>query len=34
MPQITLKDISLRDYSLTERVSYLRNIYFRAMPEI
>ncbi|MCK4792161.1 MAG: pyruvate formate lyase family protein, partial [Desulfobacteraceae bacterium] len=34
MPQITLKDISLRDYNLTERVSHLRNIYFRAVPEI
>lgn len=34
MPQITLKDISLCDYGLTERVSYLRSICFRAMPEI
>jgi len=34
MPQITLNDLSLKDYNLTERVSNLRKIYFRAMPEI
>jgi pyruvate formate-lyase/glycerol dehydratase family glycyl radical enzyme len=34
VPQITLKDVSLKDYDLTERVSNLREIYFRAMPEI
>ena len=34
MPKITLSDISLKGYNLTERVSNLRKIYFRAMPEI
>ncbi len=34
MSQITLEDVSLRDYSLTQRVSHLREIYFRAMPEV
>ncbi|NVL92717.1 MAG: hypothetical protein HWN71_06725 [Desulfobacterales bacterium] len=34
MPQIRLNDLSLKDYDLTERVSNLRRIYFRAMPEI
>jgi len=34
MPQITLSDLSLKDYNLTPRVSHLRDIYFRAMPEI
>ncbi|MBM3237883.1 hypothetical protein FJZ31_16465 [Candidatus Poribacteria bacterium] len=34
MPHITLTDISLTDYNLTPRVSSLRNMYFRAMPEI
>ena len=34
MPQITLNDLSLKDYNLTERVSNLKKIYFRAMPEI
>jgi len=29
-----LKDISLKDCGLTERVSHLRDIYFRAMPEM
>ncbi len=34
MPEIKLSDISLKNCSLTERVSHLRNIYFRAMPEM
>jgi len=34
MPQITLNDLSLKDYNLTGRVSNLKKIYFRAMPEI
>jgi formate C-acetyltransferase len=34
MTQITLRDISLKDYGLTPRVSHLKDIYFRAMPEI
>lgn len=34
MPQITLSDLSLKDYVLTPRVSYLKGIYFRAKPEI
>ena len=34
MAQITLNDISLKDYNLTERTSHLKNIYFRAIPEI
>jgi len=34
MTQITLNDLSLKDYNLTKRVSHLKDIYFRAMPEI
>jgi pyruvate formate-lyase/glycerol dehydratase family glycyl radical enzyme len=34
VPQIALNDLSLKDYNLTERVSNLKRIYFRAMPEI
>lgn len=34
MPEIKLPDISLEDCDLTERVSHLREIYFRAMPEM
>jgi len=34
MPEIKLPDISLKDCGLTERVSHLRDIYFRAMPEM
>ncbi len=34
MPNITLNDLSLKDYQLTPRVSYLKDIYFKAMPEI
>ena len=34
MAHVTLKDISLKDYGLTPRVSRLKEIYFRAMPEI
>ncbi|MEN6440095.1 MAG: pyruvate formate lyase family protein [Syntrophobacter sp.] len=34
MPEITLKDISLKDYGLSERISHLKKIYFRAVPEI
>jgi hypothetical protein len=34
MPEIKLPDISLEDCDLTERVSHLRDIYFRAVPEM
>ena len=34
MPTITLSDPSLKDCGLTPRVADLRDIYFRAMPEI
>lgn len=34
MTQITLKDISLKDYGLTSRLSAVRDAYFKAMPEI
>lgn len=34
MPKITLSDLSLKDYQFTPRVSYLKDIYFKAMPEI
>ena len=34
MPEIKLPDISLEDCGLTERVSHIRNIYFRAIPEM
>ncbi|MGD8504203.1 MAG: pyruvate formate lyase family protein, partial [Syntrophobacterales bacterium] len=34
MAEITLKDLSLRDYELTKRVSHLRKNYFRALPQI
>jgi formate C-acetyltransferase len=33
-PLLTLKDLSLKDYDLTPRVKDLREIYFRAVPEI
>ena len=34
MPEIKLPDISLEDCDLTERVLHLRDIYFRAVPEM
>lgn len=34
MPTITLSDLSLKDYGLTPRVADLKDIYFRAVPEI
>lgn len=34
MPEITIKDLSLKDYTLTERVKNLKSAYFRAMPEV
>ena len=34
MAKITLNDISLKDYDLTERVSNLKKNYFKSMPEI
>jgi len=34
MPEITLTDVSLKEYGLTPRVSALRDVYFRVMPEI
>lgn len=34
MAKITLNDISLNDYGLTDRVQQLRKNYFRAMPEL
>jgi len=32
--QITLSDISLKNYGLSQRVSHLKEAYFRALPEI
>ncbi len=32
--QVAIRDLSLEKYDLTKRVSYLKDIYFRAMPEI
>lgn len=34
MAKITFKDLSLSEHKLTSRVSHLKKIYFRAMPEI
>jgi formate C-acetyltransferase len=34
MPQISIRDLPLKEYNLTPRVSHLKAIYFRAMPEI
>ena len=34
MSQLTLHDLSLKDYGLTPRVSHLKDVYFRALPEI
>lgn len=34
MPKITLTDISLKDYNLTDRVEGLKKAYFKAAPEI
>lgn len=34
MAGVTFDDLSLNDYGLTERVSHLRGIYFKALPEI
>ena len=34
MPNMTLSDLSLKDYQLTPRVSYLKDIYFKAIPEV
>ena len=34
MPEISLGDLSLSDYGLSDRVTRLRNIYFKAIPEI
>lgn len=34
MSQITLSDLSLKEYGLTPRVSRLREVYFKAMPEM
>ncbi len=34
MAQTMLNDLSLKGYNLTKRVSHLKDIYFRAMPEI
>lgn len=34
MPKITLDDMSLGNYVLTDRVAQLRNAYFKAVPEI
>ncbi len=34
MTQVTFEDLSLKQNELTERVSHLKGIYFRAMPEI
>ena len=34
MQKITIDDLSLKDYNITPRVSRLKDIYFRALPEI
>ncbi len=34
MTEITLSDLSLKGKDLTKRVSYLKDIYFKAMPEL
>ena len=34
MAEVTLEDLSLRDYGLTPRVSYLKDVYFKAIPEV
>lgn len=34
LPQVTISDISLKDYNLTPRVSNLKDVYFKALPEI
>ena len=34
MAQVTFNDLSLKDCNLTKRVSHLKDIYFRSMPEI
>jgi formate C-acetyltransferase len=34
MAQIRFNDLSLKDWNLTKRVSHLKDIYFRSMPEI
>lgn len=34
MPEITFKDLSLKEYNLTKRVQGLKDAYFKAMPEI
>lgn len=34
MPEITFKDLSLKDYNLTKRAKDLKDAYFKAMPEI
>jgi formate C-acetyltransferase len=31
---VTIKDLSLKDYDLTERVTRLKDVYFRALPEM
>ena len=34
MSKITIKDLSLKDSNLTERVAELKKAYFKAMPEV
>ncbi len=34
MPEITFKDLSLKEYNLTKRTKDLKDVYFKAMPEI
>ncbi len=34
MPDIIIKDLSLKDYNLTERVKNLKDAYFKAIPEV
>jgi formate C-acetyltransferase len=34
MAEITLEDLSLRDYGLTPHVSDLKDVYFKAIPEV
>ena len=34
MAKITIGDLSLKDFKLTQRVSNLKDVYFKAMPEV
>ena len=34
MAQLTLRDVSLKDHKLTDRVRRLRDVYFKSLPQI